>query len=410
MSSDQEAIKNGSPAMAKFNERSDKAYREMEKERINKVKLLHSALSKEKSNEAALLTGSTDMEKFSSIEEIPYPTLEDDKIIVKAIAYAANPTDWKHAVFKIGTPGSIAGSDVSGIVEEVGKSVKGFEVGDVVSVTMHGNASKTSGAFAKHVLANPALTFKYPKSQIKEEALSLGDHPASLINTFEGAASVTLGLSTVGMALSFNLGIKPHKSENASKFILIWGGATATGILAIQVAKQIYGLKVITTASSKHHQLLKSLGADETFDYKESSVIEDIKSVANGKILYAFDTVSEPETWQQTYDATEGSENVSLDNLLSLSEKDVKVKSQRAVKFSATLVYLTDGGSHFGLPASAEIAKDHLYFKNELLTPHLKTIKNAPLKVLEAGLDSVNPAMKLLKNNEVNGEKIVFRS
>ncbi|CUM68163.1 uncharacterized protein PRCAT00005880001 [Priceomyces carsonii] len=362
-------------------------------------------------NEAALLTGSTDMEKFSEIKNIPYPTLKDDEIIIKAIAYAANPTDWKHIVLKMGgIPGAISGSDVSGVVSEVGKSVTGFEVGDIVSATMHGNTSKTSGAFAEYVALNPNLTLKYPKSQIKEEALSLGYHPASLINTFEGAASVTLGLSTVGMALSFNLGIKPHKSENASKFILIWGGATATGILAIQVAKQIYGLKVITTASSKHHQFLKSLGADETFDYKEASVIKDIKKAGNGKILYGLDTVSEPKTWQQTYDATEGFENVSIDNLLFLTEKDIKVNSERSVKFSATLVYLTDGKSHLGLPASAEITKDHLYFKNELLAPHLKTIKNAPLKVLEAGLGSVNPAMKLLKNNEVHGEKIVFRS
>ncbi|EEB88317.1 hypothetical protein MPER_13912, partial [Moniliophthora perniciosa FA553] len=40
--------------------------------------------------------------------------------------------------------------------------------------------------------------------------------------------------------------------------ILIWGGATSVGQFAIQLAKTA-GLQIVTTASPKNHELLKSL-------------------------------------------------------------------------------------------------------------------------------------------------------
>ena len=47
-------------------------------------------------NRGAVITGSRNLDNLVSIKETPYPTLEDDMIIVKTVAYAVNPTDWKH--------------------------------------------------------------------------------------------------------------------------------------------------------------------------------------------------------------------------------------------------------------------------------------------------------------------------
>ena len=58
---------------------------------------------------------------------------------------------------------------------------------------------------------------------------------------------VTVGLVTVGISFAHSLNIAKNKEKGDS--ILIWGGATATGILAIQVAKLVYNLNVIVTAS-----------------------------------------------------------------------------------------------------------------------------------------------------------------
>ena len=100
--------------------------------------------------------------------------------------------------------------------------------------------------FGEYVIAYPQATIKYDHSLSHSSATN-----SSTIKSYEGAASVTLGLSTIGISFSHYLNIGKHKKEGDS--ILIWGGATATGILAIQVAKLVYNLNVITTASPKNH-------------------------------------------------------------------------------------------------------------------------------------------------------------
>ncbi|KAL1984493.1 hypothetical protein VTN96DRAFT_9092 [Rasamsonia emersonii] len=57
--------------------------------------------------------------------------------------------------------------------------------------------------------------------------------------------------------------------------VLIWGGSSSIGTAAIQTARSL-GLVVYATASSQHHEYLKSLGASKVFDYKAENVEETI--------------------------------------------------------------------------------------------------------------------------------------
>jgi NADPH:quinone reductase-like Zn-dependent oxidoreductase len=50
--------------------------------------------------------------------------------------------------------------------------------------------------------------------------------------------------------------------------LLVYGGSTATGSLAIQYAIHS-GCKVITTCSPRNFPFVKSLGVTEAFDYKD---------------------------------------------------------------------------------------------------------------------------------------------
>ncbi|KAK6462415.1 zinc-binding oxidoreductase alcohol dehydrogenase [Scheffersomyces coipomensis] len=357
-------------------------------------------------------TGSESKGELTTISSGDFPQINDDQILFKGVAYALNPTDWKHMLNHWGAPGSISGSDAAGIVTQVGKNVKGFEVGDYVSTTLHGNYRPDRGAFAEYVIADPVITIKYDKTKFLAEPLSAGQTDSSIINSFEGAAAITLSLATVGLSFSNSLKIKPNKAENASKYILIWGGATSTGIVGIQIAKLVYGLKVITTASKKHHEFLKSLGADETFDYRESNVVDQIKKVANGKIYYALDTVANNETFQQTYDATIGSPTEAFDNLLSLTKEDIKTESDNHSRFASSLVYLVDGKPHsLGsvIYPTQELLDDYHQFWYELLPPYVPYLKNPNLRVLKPGFKSVNEGLELLRDDKISGEKLVFR-
>ncbi|KAK6456574.1 zinc-binding oxidoreductase [Scheffersomyces xylosifermentans] len=361
----------------------------------------------------ALATGSKNDGEWSEVASIPLPQINDDQILIKSVAFAVNPTDWKHLFLGLSPKGVIIGSDVSGIVERVGANVTKFAKGDYVSGFIHGESSFTQGAFGEYSILNPGTAIKYDSSKFTSEKLSVGDHPSDKINTFEGAASVSLGLVTVALSFGHSLKIDTNKESHKGKSILIWGGATATGVLAIQVAKLVYGLEVIATASSKNHKFLQDLGADAVFDYKDPNVVSDIKSYAKGSIHYALDTVASATTYQATYDATEGADSVGIDNLLTLNGSVIETKKDRKVHFGQSLAYTALGESiNLGMgviESTPELQKDFAHFWEKVLPPYISEIKTSNLKVLTPGLASTNEALDLLKQDKVSGEKVVFR-
>lgn len=83
--------------------------------------------------------------------------------------------------------------------------------------------------------------------------------------SFEEAATLGVGVSTVGQGLYQSLGLPlPGEAKTGeSGTILIYGGSTATGGLAIQYAK-LSGFKVITTCSPRNFDYVTSLGAGKS--------------------------------------------------------------------------------------------------------------------------------------------------
>jgi len=257
------------------------------------------------------------------VNDRPAPKLRDDYIKVKTVAVALNPTgttpgllycacpihanndlDWKHIDY-MASEGAVVGCDYSGIVEEVGKGVtKDFKKGDRVfggvhgsnagshpmatslvslSRTNHADAPRTvqheNGAFAEYIVAKAAVQTHIP------EKLS-----------FEEAATLPIGIITVGQGLyqSLKLPLPTEPSKDGTP-LLIYGGSSATGTIAIQFAK-LSGLTVITTASPHNHQLCKDLGADAVFDYNDPTCAERIREYTKNNLHHAFDTISNEQT------------------------------------------------------------------------------------------------------------------
>lgn len=341
-------------------------------------------------------------------ESLPIPTISADEILIKAKAFAINPTDWKSVQNGISSQGDILGCDISGTVVEVGKNVPHFEKGDFVGAFVVGNISLTNGAFAEYVAANPFGCVKY---ELLEDRFAETPSP---ITTFLGAASATLGLVTIGDSFSYQLKIGERYSEG--DYILIWGGATATGILAIQLAKLIYGLNVITTASSKNHEYLKSIGADYVLDYHDEEVVNKIKEIGRGLIKFALDTVANPTTFQQVYDATsEVSGEVYLDSLLFLDASSINLDEKRdnsKVHYGKTFAYLaiteskkTANGTLIKRPDDMLKYYEPWWF--DIFPKYKSLIKHARLRVLSDGLNSVDEGFRLSKQG-VSNEKLVF--
>ena len=85
--------------------------------------------------------------------------------------------------------------------------------------------------------------------------------------------------------------------------ILIYGGATATGLFALQFAR-LSGCRVLSTCSPRNFQLVKALGAHEVFDYHNNEACAAaIRTATKNNLLYAFDCVSTGSSLQICADA-----------------------------------------------------------------------------------------------------------
>ena len=78
------------------------------------------------------------------------------------------------------------------------------------------------------------------------------------------AAAIPLVYSTVYGALveSGKLPFNPSPEEKNTRSVLILGGSSGTGNVAIQLAKKM-GLRVVTSCSARNVDFVKSQGADE---------------------------------------------------------------------------------------------------------------------------------------------------
>ena len=182
----------------------------------------------------------------------PGPT----EILVAVHAAGINPADWKsRASGGFGQWGDppILGYDVSGVVEAVGLGASLFKAGDEVFGMPR--FPEPAGAYAEYVAA-PSRRFAR-----KPEGL---DH-------VQAAGLPLVGL-TAWQALAEVAQVQPGQR------VLIHAAAGGLGHVAVQVAKAL-GAHVIATASAPKHDLLRSLGADELIDYRQTDFAQTLRDL-----------------------------------------------------------------------------------------------------------------------------------
>ncbi|GAA0153427.1 oxidoreductase [Lithospermum erythrorhizon] len=200
--------------------------------------------------------GGVDVLKFDS--EVSVPEVKDDQVLIKVVAAALNPVDFKRRLGKFKATDSllptVPGYDVAGVVVKVGSQVKGLKEGDEVYGDIHEKAldgPKQFGTLAEYTAAEEKLVALKPKNIDFAQAAGL---PLAIETAYEG-------LEKAGFS--------------EGKSILVLGGAGGVGSLVIQLAKHVFGAsKVAATASTSKLDLLKSLGADLVIDYTKENFEE----------------------------------------------------------------------------------------------------------------------------------------
>ena len=144
----------------------------------------------------------------------------------------------------------IPGLDVSGVVDQVGESVSGFQVGDAVYATVLGG-----GAYAEAMVAGAEL-FSHKPAQLSHVE----------------AASLASGAQTAWQAL-FDTG-----RLEAGQRVLMHGASGGVGTLAVQLARW-KGATVIATASPENADFVRGLGADQVLDSRDLAALANIQPV-----------------------------------------------------------------------------------------------------------------------------------
>jgi len=180
------------------------------------------------------------------LADISRPKPAADEILVRVHAAGLNPIDNMipkgafKPILKFDLPATL-GSDLSGVVVEVGSGVTRFRPGDAVFANIFDLGTGALAEFAR----------------VPESAAAL--KPANL--DFVQAASIPMVGLTSWQALKERIDLKPGEK------VFIPAGAGGIGTFAIQLAKYL-GAKVGTTTSTANVDMVRSLGADEVVDYK----------------------------------------------------------------------------------------------------------------------------------------------
>jgi NADPH:quinone reductase-like Zn-dependent oxidoreductase len=189
------------------------------------------------------------------VRDVPRPQPGPGEVLVAVRAAGINPSEGKirsglvRAIFPATFP-SGEGSDLAGVVEELGTGVRDVAVGDEVIGFTNNRASH-----AEYVLV---------------EAGNLTPKPAGIPWEVAGAlfvAGVT-GVATVRA-------VRPTPGEA----VVIAGAAGGVGVFAVQLAVRT-GARVIALASERHHGWLRERGAvpvayGDDVDERISSAAED---------------------------------------------------------------------------------------------------------------------------------------
>ena len=146
------------------------------------------------------------------------------------------------------------GSELAGVVKEVGAGVQGWHPGDKVM------AFTTYGAFAEEVKTEAGRLLKIPDGM-----------------SFTEAAAFVLTYGTTDHAL------RDRGALARGETLLVLGAAGGVGLAAIEVGKAL-GARVIACASSDDKlAVCRSHGADATINYTTEDLRERIKAITGGR-------------------------------------------------------------------------------------------------------------------------------
>ncbi|MFF1907433.1 NAD(P)H-quinone oxidoreductase [Kitasatospora sp. NPDC058218] len=188
--------------------------------------------------------------------EVPDPVPGDGEVLVEVAATAVNRADLlQRQGFYNPPPGSspYPGLECSGRIVALGSGVAGWGVGDEVCALLAG------GGYAQRVAVPVGQLLPVPKGLDLEQAAALP----------EVAATVWSNVFLVAH-------LRPGET------VLLHGGASGIGTMAIQLAKAVGARVAVTAGSAEKLARCAELGADIMINYREQDFVEVLREATGG--------------------------------------------------------------------------------------------------------------------------------
>ncbi len=192
-----------------------------------------------------------------TLKEVEDPIIKEDEVLIEVKACSINFPDTLiiQGMYQFkGEPPFSPGSNVAGIVLEVGSEVSEFKAGDEVIGMM------THGGLAEKCVASSNRCIAKPKNMDMQSA-------AAFLYTY---------------ATSYHA-LKDRADLKAGETVLVLGASGGVGLAAVELAKMM-GAKVIAAASTDEKlALCKERGADMLINYTDVDLKKELKSMTGGK-------------------------------------------------------------------------------------------------------------------------------
>lgn len=319
------------------------------------------------------------------------PSPGPNELLVEVKAVALNPVDryQRDTGFFITEYPAVLCSDAAGTIIATGSSVTAEYLRPGTRVAAFATAFYEQGrpdygALQKRVIVSAANVVPLPQG--------MGFNEASLLPT--AVLTALSGWYTLGLARETQYTIEDKKG------LLLWGGAGSVGSVTLQTAKCM-GFIIYTTASEKHHEYLKELGASRVFDYKREDVVEQIIKTAKE------DGIS----IDMGYNATP-------DGLMPCIEVLKAVKGEGMAKLAHAPQLPPDFSEVDGVevkfvlpPVDAKERTEHFHFvfnvwlKENLANRNL--VPSPKVRVIQGGLEAANEGLDEFQKG-VSGVKMVL--
>ncbi|GAB3078683.1 NAD(P)H-quinone oxidoreductase [Intrasporangium mesophilum] len=190
------------------------------------------------------------------LEEVPDPAPGPGQVLVDVVAAGVNRADIMQRQGHYAPPPGASeypGLEVSGRIAALREDVTGWQVGDEVCALLDG------GGYAERVAVPVGQLLPVPQGV-----------------TLEDAAALPEVTSTVWSNVFLVANIQP------GQFLLVHGGSSGIGTMAIQLARAVGAHVAVTAGSAEKLEACRALGAEILVNYKEEDFVQKVREETGG--------------------------------------------------------------------------------------------------------------------------------